>query len=232
MRLSNIGTGTPNWITQDPTRSVEYYSYLNGKFRNGQKLQNDYQGPGIASDGTNPGALANYIFNGDPTNVAQWSECQSGNIPGDRRGLISVRLTNPSLPGNKISFTAALVASNLSLHNGCPTLSFAPIRQVADTARYVYCHPLPISTRIDEQYLSQADIQISPNPVSDNLNLITQIKGDCTVTIYAATGVILQQHQLKQQTLLSIDVAGLPPGFYTVNVKSNRTNQTAKFMKR
>ena len=89
----------------DPIYAEEYYNYLQGRWKNGERMQ--YGGNGFyGSDGV-VGPECKYMFPGDTdpenigtngiapndgynTNGKYWTEEECGNAPDDRRGLASV----------------------------------------------------------------------------------------------------------------------------------------------
>lgn len=76
----------------NPSKDMDYYNYLSGKFKNGQRLR--YGGDGFNNvwDATK---FSNYMFPADPRQpIPAWSEASSDNFPGDRRGLGSIGPVN------------------------------------------------------------------------------------------------------------------------------------------
>jgi hypothetical protein len=78
--FSNIG---------NPTSGVQFNDYLRSQLRDGSHFTNDFTGPDHPSHGYGPGPNVNYVYPGDPSDSTQWSECISGNTPGDRRFVIT-----------------------------------------------------------------------------------------------------------------------------------------------
>ena len=71
-------------VNGNPRTAMHFYNYLHGKITTGQDLM--YGGNGVA--GTN-GQPYPWMFDGDPVAGTGWTERSAGNVPGDRRGLIT-----------------------------------------------------------------------------------------------------------------------------------------------
>ncbi|MBS1782127.1 MAG: hypothetical protein JSS78_03590 [Bacteroidetes bacterium] len=118
----------------DPRNGVQVYNYITGTSRNGQTFNNDFQGPGVKTTALGPGPKTSYVFFGDP-DKNEWSECNCGNPPFDRRFIHSA---GPFVlyPGNvnDITIGAVWVASV----GGCPVTSFKKIRLADDVAQSLF----------------------------------------------------------------------------------------------
>lgn len=154
--------------TGAPTNSVELYNYLTASWRNGQHLSNDYQGAGMASNGTGAGPNTQYVFNGDPANNTEWSECASLNTPGDRKTVLALK-PRSVLPGQLHRFAFALLAAPPKAQNGCPSFTLQDLRALADTAHALYCTP-PIYTNITNLTFAK-DLKVYPNPTSGDITV-------------------------------------------------------------
>ncbi|MGC9331256.1 MAG: T9SS type A sorting domain-containing protein [Bacteroidales bacterium] len=94
--FNNYG-GSAHPATTDPADAEEYYSYLNGTWKDSTKLF--YGGTGHYSDDSTTNIEAKYAFPGesdpeffgtDGVSVPPWSEVTENNEPGDRRGMMSI----------------------------------------------------------------------------------------------------------------------------------------------
>jgi len=76
------GYSVPPAMT-DPVNAVEFYNYLNGRWRNGRPLVYGDQGNGI-------GEPTNHAFPGNPSDPDTWTMCSVDGIPqGDKRVILS-----------------------------------------------------------------------------------------------------------------------------------------------
>jgi hypothetical protein len=79
---NNPSVGNPDQRTVDPDQDIEFYNYLNGRWRDGTIMTR-------GGSGLNPGSLdeTKYAFSDAPNNPTGWSMC-TANLPfGDRRTL-------------------------------------------------------------------------------------------------------------------------------------------------
>jgi hypothetical protein len=102
----------------NPDQSPEdYYHYLSGSWRNGDKME------------------AKYMFPGDPRKANEWSEASAGNTPGDRRFLQSAGPFSLA-PGAKNTVTVAVVWARAT--TGGATGSFDQLKLADDKAQALY----------------------------------------------------------------------------------------------
>ena len=84
-----------NPINGEPSSAPDFYRYMSGLWKNGQKIA--YGGDGLsAATGANLDVFADYMFPGDSDplnwgtggqNMEPWTEVTAGNSPADRRFL-------------------------------------------------------------------------------------------------------------------------------------------------
>jgi hypothetical protein len=118
----------------NPSNGVQIYNYMTGTSRNGQNFNNDYQGPGVASNALNQGPDTRFVFFGDPDKDS-WSECICANPTGDRRFIHSA---GPFVltPGNVSDVTIGVVWTPGT--GGCPNTNFRKIRLADDQAQALF----------------------------------------------------------------------------------------------
>lgn len=81
-------------ISGEPSKATDYYNYLRGFWKNGQRMK--YGGNGISTGTTEfdcdfmfPGDSDPYHWGTDGNDVPEWSEVTAGNSPSDRRFMQS-----------------------------------------------------------------------------------------------------------------------------------------------
>ena len=220
-------------IIGNPNDSTQYNNYMRSQILNGEHFSNDFAGPGVPSAGYGSGPNVNYVYPGDPSNSTQWSECSSGNTPGDRRFIIST--SNFTLnPGASVKVVMALVAVDPGPANACGDagVSFDSIGIVADTAWHTFFNPLPVLTSVNN-VLAQSTVNIYPNPTHDVLYVETSgsIMGEESITIYNVIGQVMNVTIDKNGSKDIVNVSPLPPGLYNVLYRKGNTQKTAKFVK-
>jgi len=213
-----------------PQSAMEYYYFMTSRFKNGQHLRNDYTIPGSPSTGLGNGPNANYLYNGDPSDITQWSECAAQNAGGDRHSIFSFKLDGQITSGQTITVSYALLVTNPDTNNGCPTVSFAKIRELADTALKVYCDPLPINTT-NVFSINKKSLSIYPNPASDELILELPVKTPAQVIITDMLGKTFSCKYTQNQNKINANISALPHAVYTATVICKDGVYTNKFTK-
>ena len=199
----------------------------------GAHITDDFVGAGTPTHGYGSGPDVNYVYPGDPSNTAQWSECSSGNVPGDRRFI----LTGSSFTlnaGASIKVVMALVAVGPGPADACGDsgVSFDSIRIVADTAWADYFNPPVVLTSV-ANVAAGGSINIYPNPAHDVLYIETSgnIPGEESIIIYIVIGQVMNVTIDKNGSKDIVNVSPLPPGLYNVLYRKGNTQKTAKFVK-
>jgi beta-glucanase (GH16 family) len=78
----------------------------------------------------------------------------------------------------------------------------------------------------------QTHFRVYPNPVSEELNIAAEINYPLTkANIYSITGQLLQSFSINENET-AVNVAGLAPGIYFLEIKSERGTERQKFIKK
>ncbi len=202
-------------IIGSPTVDTQYNNYMRAKFRFGHRL--NY--PALTPSG-------NYAFTGDPSDTNAFSECLSSNNPGSRRVILSSNSFQLKTRDVKKVVIALVVADSVG---GCPGVNFNAIKEVADTAWYVYHNPPPpIFTPLVEKV---GAISIYPNPVRDKLQIDwDEGPAEMMVSIYNPIGQCMGA-QICNRAANSIDVAEYPPGAYLIIYRNQTLAGKSVFIK-
>ncbi|MBS1629843.1 MAG: T9SS type A sorting domain-containing protein [Bacteroidetes bacterium] len=113
----------------DPNNGLEMYRIMTGYSRTGQHLKDD-QASCPNSTCYNAGPEINYVWPGNPDRKGDWSECQCGTLPGDRRFVHS---SGPfRLEAGGITNDIIIGACWVPNVGGCPNASFSRIRAADD----------------------------------------------------------------------------------------------------
>lgn len=214
-------------IIGNPAVDTEYNNYMRGKMRSGLHLSYDFTGPGHPSTGTGSGPATNYMFTGDPGVPGEWSECAAGNYVGDRKFVLGSNDFNlPS--GSSKHVVMALLVTDTSSDNHCPTLNFSGIRTLADTAWQVY-HNDPVS--VGSPVKQPETLSLYPNPVNKYLHVGINYDIDEQVNVLDPSGRVLDVPMRRTATEAILDLGNLAPGMYMLRYVSDNVMQTAKFTK-
>ncbi len=200
---------------------------MRSKWRFGAQLANTFSGRGHPSSGLGPGPECKYVYTGDPADTNAWSECVCSHNPGDRRFILSSNDFTLSAAEQK-KVVMALVVDSMA--GGCPSVNFTGIREVADTAWYVYHNPLPpILTPMVEK---RGTVSIYPNPVRDKLHIDWDAGGgEMSISIYNPVGQCLGT-QICNRAANSVDVTGYPPGAYLLLYRDTGITGKVVFLKK
>jgi hypothetical protein len=166
-----------NPINGEPNVAQEYYNYMRGIWRNGERMT--YGGNGTVAGGGNPTVFADFMFpnttdpqgwgtNGNPQPA--WSEESSGNLPFDRRFLQSAGPFTLE-PGDRNDITVGVVWARAS--QGGPYASVARLKEVDDVAQNLFdnCFRLldgPDAPLLSFVELDQELILMLDNPAFSN----------------------------------------------------------------
>lgn len=220
---SNIG---------NPQNGNEFNNYLRAALRNGTHIKNDFTGFGNISNGTGAGPDANYVFDGDPSDTAQWSECASKNPIGDRRFVLATG-DHTFNSGTTAKLGFALVITDTGRYNTCDTINIDGIKDVTDTAWKYYFNPPKSFVSIDAITKGHA-LGIYPNPASDKLTIHMPFTVSSTyqLSVYDATGRRLNVSHGLSAGHIDMNITSLPPGLYHVIYSDGHTQQSGQFIKK
>ena len=234
-----FGGGIANFIYDNndaslagmPTTAIQYDNYLRSKFRDGTHLAMDFAGPGVVTTGYGAGPSTNFAFNGNPADHTQWSECNSGNTPGDRRFILStgdMTLT----AGAKISATIMLLTTDLRPNNACGSANFSSLDSISDVAVAGFddnYHNMPLQV---DNTPAISEINVYPNPANNTLFVDhAGIAGSkTTIIIYNIMGQAMNAPITLSGQKATIDISALPAGLYQVVCRGD-VIVTGKFLK-
>jgi len=218
----------------NPSSPAQYDNYLRSKFRDGSHATDDYTGPAVATNAHGAGPATNYVFSGNPGISSQWSECSSGNTPGDRRFILATGDMTLNA-GSSVEVVSILVSSDPGPNNACGSgVDFTHIQGVADTAIAVLdaggLTPVPLAVA---SVSSNSVVSIYPNPASDKLYIdhSGNIATGGAIVIYDMTGQRVQVPIDRRGTVFEVDISKLVSGLYSVVYSSGATLSTARFVK-
>jgi hypothetical protein len=221
--------------TGNPVFDFEYNGYLRSLNKAGIHIANDYTSPGIPTSGFSGGPFTNYVFPGDPSDSTKWSECASGNMPGDRRFVITSNDFTLNA-GASQRVVMALVTTNQSTSNACgaASLNFDGIKVVADTAWGIFFNPPPdtLVTGVSVNPIAN-NVRIYPNPAHDRLFIETigLPSSQESVQVYNAIGQLISTPVSKTSGKLELNISSLPNGMYNILYRNSGEYKAAVFIK-
>jgi hypothetical protein len=170
--------------------------------------------------------VSRYVY---PITLTSDQLCMSP--PSDRRFVMATEDFD-LLPDASVKFAMAFVVTD-TLGYRCPISSFKPITDMADTAWEIYYHPLPLSVP-DVPAAVFAKLKIYPNPATDQLYIAVPdmaLAAQLKVTVYDATGRQISVPQVRNGATLTLHVASLAAGIYTLHCSNGTAMHTELFMK-
>lgn len=167
--------------TGNPTNYDDYYGRLKAQWLDGSHVT--YGGNGYG--GTTP---TNFMFDGNPANNTQWSECSGGNYPNDRRMIMAMNSISMERFAKK-SFTVGVYY--IANAGGCPNTSITGLQTAAIIAEGYHdiLNAQATSTQSPTENGKTA-ISIYPNPISSHC-LIKTAPNTQSISIYDLMGKIV-----------------------------------------
>lgn len=221
-----------NTTSGNPKNGIEFSNYMQSKFRDGVHLKNDYAGAGTISSGRGAGPDAMYLFDGDPANPLEWSECASINPVGDRRMVLATNdYAFMGKSSAKVAF--ALVVADTGSNNACPNVDITNIKTVTDTAWKYYHNPPKPFVSVDAITAGKA-LGIYPNPANDIVYVSAAFdmsRSGAELVIYDAVGHKMNTNYAAKDGKLEVDIKNLPSGVYHIMYMNGTVYQSGRFVK-
>ncbi len=193
----------------DPALGIEYYNYMQSRWKDGSHLVHHGDGHNPASTDT-----CNFVY---PEN-SNWTEITEANTPYDRRGLASIsigNIINNSCITADLAYVWARDGVNPDPHSSVVELlsqipnvvAFA--NQLALDSNCTYLH----TDVKDKPLQKERYFNIYPNPAKDILTIKTNFT-DYYVCLYSQLG----QKVLEKQNATTINVDALRSGIYFIQL--------------
>ncbi len=221
----------------DPGNGVDIYNYLRNIWKNGMPLTIGGNGLGFSQVRTK------YMFPGDPTTSSFWSELNVDNLgmpvpPADRRMISSYGPFDLD-PGDSVTFTYAYVwargASNLD-----SITKLKELTRIVHVAKESILQPLPedywfkfIDRNLPERpqqsfWMDPVFPNPSNGPVAVKYSL--SLDGNVEIAVFDVlsrkVASVMSGVQVAGPHETQFNTSDLPPGVYTIRLKSNRQTST------
>ncbi len=230
-------------VQGDPQTGLEYYSFLNGIWKDGTAME--YGGNGHVSSGAY-GPSANFMFPGltdpcfwgtngeEPYGPIDWTEETAENTPGDRRGL-SVMGPFTFEPGSMervdIAYVSAFPAADKT--------AVETLMEFIDVVKDKYYEdPTYFGYQwlgVEQEEINQVEnnLFVYPNPVVNQLSFIYEGKDQTAVyQINDLMGKTIFTGTTNKGELVSKDLSGLPAGIYIISVADSEKIYSTKVIKK
>lgn len=213
-----------NRVNGNPEEADDYYYYMTARWKEGSFIRND------GKNGAGYGGRTNYMFSGNPGLNKGWTESSAGDLPGDRRFVMSCG-TFTFKPGTHTSLDYAIVYSRADSSSNWLRSCFDKNYQYLDKTKLWFdnnSYPNCISTNSGiEENNEPIKLRIYPNPAKNYI----QIDGlllPVSYQIYDMQGRVI----LSGYTSKNIDLSShLSPGMYILKLIQNQEVNLMKFIK-
>ncbi len=210
-----------------PTDPAQFYNYLTGRWRDGSPIT-------VGGMGYDPTSInvTMRAFDGNPYTPGNWTEVNSNNPPGDRRGLLSwnYQRFNPQ-EINRVSFMAVVYPNTTE-----PLQEwFQSIVVEKNLVQEAFYHGhSPYSSACGEYPefpFPRLLLRTFPNPVSDILYIQVEGGWPTHIRLYDAYKRVVEEIQFPADNWwnnpLLLPVRHLPSGVYYLEAGSRNSNGTA-----
>jgi hypothetical protein len=209
----------------NPNVDIHYYNYL-------RAIWKDNVGMTYGGNGYNPYSenYTKFMFTGDPVTGAGWTEASEGNLPNDRRGLMSIGPL--TLPAHK-QLCVDIALPFARDYEGNHLTSITLLKQRAQTIQQFYDNQnfeynCSINMSIKENTVYNNKLLIYPNP-SNGQFTITSEKVIESIELYDMLGKKVFADTPKMQTT-QINT-GLSQGLYIYRViLQDRSTRSGKII--
>jgi len=203
----------------DPYNDFEYYNYMKSIWKDSTNMT--YGGFGYGGD-----TVTKFIFSGDPVTNEGWTEFNSQNQPGDRRGLISAGPYN-LISEDTLNLEFALVFARD--YQGDNLSSVSLLRERIGQVKDFYENSLGIK----KPSIPTEKVEIYPNPVSNVLYVKSGNRfKNCDFEIFDILGIQIASGKIDNQVTSSLPVASLKQGLYFLRLSCDGQSFTKKIIKK
>jgi hypothetical protein len=196
----------------DPTLALEYYNVMRGNWTDGS---DQIDGNGQSTD---------FMFYGDPNDMAAWSEMSEANIPGDRRMVMSTSLGTLGPLADFTDGRRSLSYAVMHAQGTSNVNSVTELYQLADDVQSFYDGQNTVCFNAQTaSILEQEEVQFNmyPNPSNGSFTIdLPQVEGEVEIEIVDLTGrVIFSETYFNTDKIqISLDESN---GMYVLKTKIN-----------
>ncbi len=231
-------------IQGDPQIALDYYNYMKGYWKDNTNclyggnghINSGALGPGCKfmfpgdSDTCNWGTNGILPFAGFNQNALYWTEEAVGNDPSDRRGVGS---SGPFTfkPGDVQQIDIAFVWARD--YNGTPWSSVELLKEYCTYIKDKFENDYNFFTVINNNFLTDNNIQLFPNPVSDFLTIkLSQKTTNGTYTVFNVLGENVISGKITGKNSFRVNTIKLQKGLFIIKINDGKNNHIAKFIKK
>ena len=231
-----------NSATGDPTIAQEYYTYMQGIWKDGTSME--YGGNGHVSSGAY-GPAANFMFPGltdpcywgtngeEPYGPVEWTEETAGNIPSDRRGLSAMgpfTFEAGSMERIDLAFVGAFPEDDqTSVETLMEYIDIVKGEYYQDPTYFGY-QWLGVD---DEKVENHSSINAYPNPTDNILTFSCDyISSKGNYSLSNLMGKVVDEGIIEKNEIITIDLNNLTSGIYIISITDDKNMYYTKIIKK
>lgn len=217
----------------DPVSSADYWNYMNGKWKDGSDWV--YGGAGFAGSPGSTVAPTNFIFDGSPSDINEWSETSYDlagglNAPGDRRMFMNIE-SSSLMAGAVNCYDFAIVYARDVTNSNIENITL--LKSQLDDAQLFYdtmnytCNQVALGT---EELSLENYFRIQPNPTTGTFVIEKENQlGDFEFSISDMAGRVVLSEGVLNSTSTTIHLKE-EPGVYLVTISSQEGRTTKRLI--
>lgn len=206
-------------VNGNPENSVQYYYYLQSKWKDASHLTVG----GIGIGGMDE---TNFAFPSNPSDSVGWSECALNNFGSDKRMIISSGPMDLNA-GSMLRTTYAAIWTRPNLEYPCP--SFDSINFQATYVQAIFDNYIINSGT--KNVFSNEEIKFFPNPTTNDLIVEGKFSSQLKFSLLNVLGQEIKTPFTKTESNIKLNVSALSPGFYSIVIHDGNKLFTGKFIK-
>ncbi len=223
MYFTNESPGQ-NLISNTPSTPLHYYNYMHSKWKDGSPLT-------FGEDGLQGSQATNFAFPDNPNDLTGWSMNTATPLDDDKSVLGSSHIGNFDA-GDVVNFDLAFTfyqdenVNHLEVVN--TVYDYTPtLQQIYDDHFVSSCEPVILNN----ENLSDHNIQIFPNPTSDILNIKMENLSSAQMTVFDIYGKNILEKTALNQNEIQLSTSNFSQGIYFLRIEMEGKELVKKFIK-
>lgn len=174
------------------------------------------------------GSPTKFVYSGNPNTAGAWNETSVGNIPDDRRGLLSTNYGSFNA-GDTARQTYAIVYSRIgnNLENA------AHLSALASEAKAFYDNgdtDCDAGGFVSTPELEKDDISVYPNPNNGTFHIINSQDQLKSIQIFDVTGQEVPFYKQQSGSEWTVSISGVRTGIYLLRLETTKGVHTQRIV--
>lgn len=202
----------------NPVSAEDHYEYMTGLWKDGTPMT--YGGNGYGGE-----ELTTFVYPSEPSDPTGWSECTTGNIPNERRGLLS---TGPFRiePNESTELTLSFYTHfNENLHCGDSIVDHFFPTEIIETGQQLWENDEIPTTSLELNQMTAIEsgelqgLRLYPNPSIDELNIELETGEMTAVVLYNLEGKEIVQQTFAPSYQYQLNISDFASGLYLLEIQ-------------